>query len=75
MVNGGGPQMAAGVSMAMRIGLELVVATMIGAGLGWLGDHYLGTKPWLLLVGLFIGTAAGLLNVYRFIQQQIKEQK
>jgi ATP synthase protein I len=47
---------------------------MIGTGLGWAGDHFLGTTPWLMLVGVVIGMAAGLLNVYRYFQQLQKEE-
>lgn len=30
----------------------------------WL-DGRLGTAPWLLLIGVFLGAAAGFLNLYR----------
>ena len=33
--------------------------------MGYAVDHYLGTKPWGTLVGLFFGGAAGFLMVYR----------
>jgi ATP synthase protein I len=74
MANTQGPLSATGLGVAMRIGLELVVATMVGVGLGWAGDHFLGTTPWLMLVGVVIGMAAGLLNVYRYFQQLQKEE-
>jgi ATP synthase protein I len=41
------------------LGLEMGIAVAIGAGLGWLLDSWLGTKPWLLLVFLLFGVAAG----------------
>jgi ATP synthase protein I len=69
MTNEQGPLPATGLGVAMRIGLELVVATMVGTGLGWLGDRYFGTSPWLMLVGVLIGVAAGFLNVYRDMKQ------
>ena len=53
----------------MRIGVELVVATMLGAGLGWWGDRSFGTAPWLMLVGIVIGVAAGLRNIHRVIEE------
>ncbi|MDH5527250.1 MAG: AtpZ/AtpI family protein [Nitrospirota bacterium] len=53
----------------MRIGIELVVATFIGAGLGMLADKKLGTTPWLTLVGFIIGSAAGIRNVMRLANQ------
>jgi ATP synthase protein I len=38
---------------------------LVGAGLGWLLDRWLGTKPWGLIVFLLLGFAAGVLNVMR----------
>jgi len=43
----------------------LVSALAVGGGLGYLADWYFGTSPWLIVVGLFLGMSAGLLNVYR----------
>ena len=54
-----------GLSIAARIGAELVAALVVGGGLGYAGDWYFGTSPWLIIVGLFLGMSAGLLNVYR----------
>ncbi len=58
------PQKSA-LSLAMRVGVELVSALAIGVAIGWLLDQWLGTRPWLMLVFIFIGGAAGILNVYR----------
>jgi len=58
-----------GLAFAARVGMELVVATMVGVFLGYLLDRYLGTRPWLMVVGLVIGAVAGFLNVYRFVQR------
>jgi ATP synthase protein I len=54
-----------GIGIAFRLGTELVVATMIGALMGYAMDNYFDTKPWGILVGLIIGAAAGCLTVYR----------
>ncbi|MBF0132912.1 MAG: AtpZ/AtpI family protein [Magnetococcales bacterium] len=51
----------------MRLGTELVVATMIGVGMGTLLDHWLHTGPWLTVVFLFLGAAAGVRNLYRIV--------
>lgn len=61
---------AAGLGVAMRIGVELVSALAVGAGIGYGLDHLFGTKPWLLLVFFFIGAAAGILNVWRLVNGQ-----
>lgn len=54
-----------GLSLAARIGSEFVAATVVGGGLGYLGDWLFGTRPWLLAAGLVLGTAAGVLAAYR----------
>jgi len=54
-----------GIGLAFRLGTELVVATMIGALMGYAADHYFDTRPWGILVGLIFGAAAGCLSVYR----------
>ena len=38
------------VGALSAVGLSLVVAIVIGAGLGYLLDGWLGTSPWLFLV-------------------------
>jgi ATP synthase protein I len=45
-----------------------VFALVIGFGAGYWLDSTLGTKPWLMFVGFFLGLAAGVLNVYRVMQ-------
>jgi ATP synthase protein I len=53
---------------------QLVLSHLVGAPLGggivgWLLDRWLGTKPWLMLVMLFLGFAAGVFNVMRISNQ------
>jgi ATP synthase protein I len=52
-----------------QVGLTLVVATVIGLGAGYYLDRWLGTKPWLTLVGLGFGIAAGFLNLFRAVKK------
>jgi ATP synthase protein I len=54
-----------GLSIAVRIGVELVAAMIVGGGLGYLADSYFNSSPLGILVGVFLGMSAGLLNVYR----------
>ena len=67
------PNIGKGLGMAYRIGTELVVATLIGTGLGYLVDRWLKTTPWCLIIGTLVGTAAGFLNVYRIISRMVDE--
>jgi ATP synthase protein I len=51
------------------IGLTLVLATVIGLAGGYFLDRWLGTKPWLTLVGLGLGIAAGFVNLFRSVNR------
>ena len=59
-----------GKGFALRIGTELVVAVFVGGMIGFLLDTWLHTKPWLTILFLFLGNAAGLLNVFRLTNNQ-----
>lgn len=59
-----------GLGFAMRIGTELVAALVIGVGFGLLLDNWLETKPWFMLGGFLLGSAAGMFNVYRVVRNQ-----
>jgi ATP synthase protein I len=58
-----------GLGLGFRIGIELVVAVAVASGLGWAIDHWLGTRPWGMIVLFFLGVAAGMLNVYRAVNR------
>ena len=52
-----------------RVG-QLVLSHLVGAPaggfiIGFVLDKLLGTKPWLMLVMLFLGFAVGVMNVLR----------
>ena len=54
-----------GLGFAMRLGVELVAALVIGVAIGYFLDLWLGTKPWLMLLFFVLGSAAGFMGVYR----------
>ena len=54
-----------GLGFAMRIGVELVSALIVGVLIGLALDFWLGTNPWCLLVFFVLGSIAGIFNVYR----------
>jgi ATP synthase protein I len=51
------------------VGLTLVIATVIGLVGGYYADRLLGTSPWLLLLGLALGIAAGFVNLFRSVSR------
>jgi ATP synthase protein I len=53
------------MGIAFRFATELGAALFVGAGLGWLIDHFLHTSPFGLIVMFVLGAAAGIRNVMR----------
>ena len=60
-----GPVPSGALGIGFRIGIELVSAMVVGVGIGWLLDWWLGTRPWLLILFFLLGAGAGMLNVIR----------
>jgi ATP synthase protein I len=63
---GPGPQ-SHGVALgqALRLGVELVAGVAVGGFIGWALDRFFGTAPFLMVVFLGLGAAAGIMNVVR----------
>ena len=51
------------MGMAFRFTTEIVVALLVGGGLGWLLDRLFHTTPILIIVMFVLGGAAGIRNV------------
>ena len=58
-------QDSSGLGFAVRIATDMVAGLGIGVGIGLALDWWLETKPWLFIVFFVLGSAAGMLNVYR----------
>jgi ATP synthase protein I len=56
---------ASGYAKGFRLSSELVAGVVVGAGIGWLIDRWLGVSPWGLIVFVLLGFAAGVLSVMR----------
>lgn len=55
--------------IAYAAAFSLFAAVVSGLLIGWLLDRWLGTKPWLLVLGIVLGAAAGF---YEFIRASSK---
>ncbi len=62
-------EIGAGLGVAARMGVELVVATCIGGGIGYWADTRWDSMPWLTLVGVLMGNVAGIRNILRLSRQ------
>ena len=56
--------------------MTFVMSTVLGLAGGFWVDRWLGTGPWLLLLGLGLGIAAGFVNLFRSVKDaERREQK
>ena len=54
-----------GLGIALRVGVELVAGIVVGVAVGYGLARWLGTTAWLLIVFFLLGTAGGMMNVWR----------
>jgi ATP synthase protein I len=52
----------------VALGTMLFACVAVGLAMGYFADRWLGTQPWLLLVGLGFGIAAACVNFYRALK-------
>lgn len=65
------------ISQAMRMVTDLAAGVIIGVGLGYFIDIWLGTTPLMMIILLFFGVAAGVKNMIRsaaIIDRQLTEE-
>jgi ATP synthase protein I len=66
--------MARGVGMYGTLGLEMVLSTLLGYWFGdWL-DGQLDTAPWLTIIFLVVGVAAGIKRLIVVVQRALREE-
>jgi ATP synthase protein I len=53
--------------IGLRVGVEMVSALVVAVAIGYGLDRVFGTRPFLLLVFLPLGMAAGVMNVWRLV--------
>lgn len=51
--------------VAYAAAFSLFASVVSGLIIGWLLDRWLGTRPWLLVVGIVLGAAAGFYELVR----------
>ena len=64
---------AASLGKALKISTELVAAVFVGSTIGFLLDSWFDTKPLLTICFFFMGTAAGIRNVFRLAKKMNKK--
>ncbi|MEY4577227.1 MAG: hypothetical protein RL701_1930 [Pseudomonadota bacterium] len=68
----GGKQLST-LAKLSSVGIEFAISTVIGLLGGRWVDEKLGTSPWLMILGLFVGVTAGLRSLIRTARQANRE--
>jgi len=50
--------------------VELITATFVWGGIGWLADRWLGSAPWAMVGGFVLGFVLGTYLLFLRAQQQ-----
>ncbi len=57
------------VSEGWMKGGSFLGSILSGALLGYLADMWLGTDPWLVVVGILVGSYSGFMNMWRWSKE------
>lgn len=57
------------------VGMQLVISVVVGIFAGQWLDEKLGTGPWLMIIGLLLGTVAGFYNLIRILNNFQKKKQ
>ena len=68
--NGQAPNPMALFGVGMEMGLTVLVLALAG----WWLDQKLGTQPWLLIIGVLMGTIGGIYNLWNQGRRHFKNQ-
>ena len=52
----------------LGLGIEIMLSMVVFVFLGYFADGWLGTSPWLLIVGAFLGLVATGVTLWRAVQ-------
>ena len=64
-------QVAVGaLARGTRHAVEIAATTIVGAGIGWALDRWLGTGPWLFILLLLLRVGAGFWNLVKAVNAE-----
>ena len=65
------PGIESAMSFGMRAGAQFVSAVLLGGGLGWAIDRWLGTRPFGMLILMVLMFIAAMANVWRSMSKAV----
>jgi ATP synthase protein I len=68
---GSDPGIESAMGFGLRAGSQFVSAVVLGGGLGWAIDRWLGTKPFAMLILMVLMFIAAMANVWRSMSKAV----
>lgn len=50
-------------------GSSFLSSILAGTALGYLADMWLGTDPWLVVIGIIVGSYAGFMKMWQYAKK------
>ncbi len=69
--DGADPGIESAMSFGLRAGSQFVSAVVLGGGLGWAIDRWLGTRPFAMLILMVLMFIAAMANVWRMMSKAV----
>jgi ATP synthase protein I len=63
-------QVTQAVNDGWMVGGSFFASIMSGFLLGYFADKWLGTEPWLVILGIVIGAYSGFLRLWHYAKQE-----
>ena len=67
-------QLFRSLGLLSSVGISMVAATVIGLFIGIYLDEWFGSKPWMTIIWLGIGIAAGFRNIFILTRRALRER-
>lgn len=60
---------------ALNLGINILSSILVGMAIGYGLDTFFDTKPWLMVLFIFLGFAAGIRTVWKQMGSQNWDEK
>ncbi len=69
------PSAAAQINQGWAEGGNLIGSVLAGWLLGFLADNWLGTSPWIMIVGILLGSYSGFMRMWHYSKKMEEDPR